>query len=96
MEFKDDEFQKDAHEFQVDSPQLYGSSDSKKNASTLYYGFVDCILSFLCSIIGIGIISIPYSVRSVRSISVSLYINLICAALIILSAKIYFIVRTNM
>ena len=60
-----------------------------------YYGLFGCICSMLCLIIGCGIISMPYSASIVNSIWISIMVNIVCVALILVAAMIYIKVREN-
>lgn len=60
---------------------------------TVYYNLTGCVLSMLSTIIGSGIVSIPYSASSVRSITLTAFSNLMCAGLMLLSAQILLTVR---
>ena len=61
--------------------------------TNVYYGLVGCISSMLSLIIGVGIISMPYSASIVKSMWVFVPIHIICISLILVSAMIYIKVR---
>ena len=97
----DDEFQKqnDPTTVVLDMPdssegefkKLYSGGEIEDK--TVYYNLTGCILSMLSTIIGSGIVSIPYSASSVRSITLTAFSNLMCGALMLLSAQILLTVR---
>ena len=74
----------------IESPNKQSEVDTN-----VYYGLTGCICSMLCLIIGCGIISMPYSAAIVNSIWISLAVNLLSVALILVAAMIYLKVREN-
>ena len=64
--------------------------------STVYLDFTGTIQTILCSIIGFGIISLPYSVKLAGCMAISVCTNLVCAAIVLLSTIVYLMVRNNM
>lgn len=97
----DDEFQKQDDPSSTvvldmaegDYKKQYSGGEIEEDDKTVYYNLTGCILSMLSTIIGSGIVSIPYSASSVRSITLTAFSNLLCAGLMLLSAQILLTVR---
>ena len=69
--------------------------DGASQSAAVYLDFTGTVQTLLCSIIGFGIISLPYSVKIVGSMAVSITTNMTCASIMLLSTLVYLMVRTN-
>ena len=66
------------------------------SSTTIYLSFTGTIQTLLCTIIGFGIISLPYSVKIVGSMSIAICVHIACTFILLMSTIVYLIVRSNM
>ena len=61
----------------------------------VYYGRTGCTLSVVSSIIGSGIVAIPYAMRLTQSLPAFIGMNLGAVGMLLLSSKMLLMIRSN-
>ena len=61
----------------------------------MHYGFVGCVFSIVSSIIGSGIVALPFALRLTDSLGSFALLNLLSVAILLIACKIMLMIRTN-
>ena len=74
---------------------MISNMGNQQSIAPVYYGFIGCTLSVVSTILGSGIIALPYALRLADSMQTFFWLNVLSVGILLASVKIMLMIRTN-